>query len=212
MTATHQPLPPTTAMPTPITLQRAKEADLPWINAQYATVPFRPSTVAHTMLIAYNSNTVEPVGLGRLIPLASSSASTQDDDESLTVSAFVVSTLVWELGGIYVQPAYRGQGLAGRIVQGLLDLAAARDDGLETPPPTPTTITTIWCLPFAHLLPFYTSFGFEAVSRCSPQVPATIRTTLGDCCTAFPDRGVGLLRMELAQQEEQSLDERTDVK
>jgi GNAT superfamily N-acetyltransferase len=197
-------------MPTPITLQRAKEADLPWINAQYATVPFRPTTVADKVLIAYNSNTDEQVGLGRLIPLASSSASTQDDDESLTASAFVVSTLVWELGGIYVQPAYRGQGLARRIVQGLLDLAAARDDGLETP--TPTTITTIWCLPFAHLLPFYTSFGFEAVSRCSPQVPATIRTTLGDCCTAFPDRGVGLLRMELAQQKEQPLDERTYVK
>jgi GNAT superfamily N-acetyltransferase len=166
-----------------LTLQRAQTADLPWVNQQYASVPFRPSTAQHRVLIARYDGV--PAGLGRLIPLPSQQGDGGNDKKETTATA-------WELGGIYVQPAYRGKGVARDIVQGLL--ALARD---ELGTDATTTTMTIWCLPFGHLLPFYTSCGLQAVSRCSPDIPDCIRATLGDCCATFPDRNVGLLKMDL---------------
>lgn len=50
-----------------------------------------------------------------------------------------------ELGGMYVHPHHRGKGIARQILQSLVDLL--KDE-------------TCYCIPFAHLIPFYEQYGF----------------------------------------------------
>jgi GNAT superfamily N-acetyltransferase len=67
---------------------------------------------------------------------------------------------VLEVGGIWTDEAARNRGVARAMVAALL--AAA--------PPGP-----LWCIPFAHLAPFYESFGFAAAR---PPWPASIAAKL----------------------------------
>lgn len=52
-----------------------------------------------------------------------------------------------EMGGIYVLPLFRSLGVAEKIVSQLCEK-------------NPFETSTIWCLPFDHLLNFYSKFGF----------------------------------------------------
>ena len=56
---------------------------------------------------------------------------------------------VVELGGIWTDEALRRGGVARAMVTALLDHAARRAGAAP-----------LWCIPFAHLTPFYRSFGF----------------------------------------------------
>ena len=93
-----------------------------------------------------------------------------------------IDDVSWELGGIYVQDEFRGKGIARRIVQRLCDIGKEAN-------------TTLWCIPFAHLVPFYTSFGFEAFPKCSKDIPCKIQCKIGNCNSTFPDKNVALLKM-----------------
>jgi catechol 2,3-dioxygenase-like lactoylglutathione lyase family enzyme len=150
-----------------ITLKLAEEKDLAWVNEEYASTQFQPSNMDHKVLIA-NCNGV-PAGLGRLIQLQDESASG-----------------CWELGGIFVKAEFRGKEIARKIVQRLLEIGKEVDN-----------VTTIWCIPFGHLVPFYTTFGLEKVSKCSKVVPSQIKAKLGDCCSTFPENDVQLLKLDL---------------
>jgi GNAT superfamily N-acetyltransferase len=70
---------------------------------------------------------------------------------------------VLELGGIWTDEAARNRGVARAMVTELIEQA----------PQVP-----LWCIPFAHLAPFYEDFGFE-VAR--PPWPDPIAAKVSDC-------------------------------
>ncbi len=75
-----------------------------------------------------------------------------------------------ELGGIYVFPKFRGLGIAKQIVSHLIQLCRPE--------------TTVWCLPFQNLLPFYQEFGFECRDE-STRDPPEINQKLQWCNDSF---------------------------
>lgn len=78
-----------------------------------------------------------------------------DNDNAGMGRLVVIDDQHIELGGIYVLPKYRGLGIAKTIVQSL-----CRDNPFDKS-------FTIWCLPFEHLVPFYSIFGFSTL----PNIP-----------------------------------------
>jgi GNAT superfamily N-acetyltransferase len=71
---------------------------------------------------------------------------------------------VLELGGIWTAEASRGRGIARAVVDALLAQWPRRE--------------RLWCIPFAHLAPFYLSCGFAPAP--APWPPA-IADKVGDC-------------------------------
>ena len=116
-------------------LREATEADRPAINAIYATLGFMPWNPGQDrLLVAMVADQL--VGCGRI----------HRHDDAV------------ELGGMYVHPNFRGQGIARSLLKALVDL-------LET--------GSCYCIPFDHLIPFYEQFGF---TPCSEEAsPATIQ-------------------------------------
>jgi GNAT superfamily N-acetyltransferase len=80
---------------------------------------------------------------------------------------------VVELGGIWTTDAARGRGVARAMVTALLARFAARDE------PGP-----LWCIPFAHLAPFYQSFGFAPAAL--PWPPAVEHKMADIAAQALP--------------------------
>jgi len=115
-------------------LREATESDRPEINAIYATLGFMPWDPGQDqLLVAVSGNRI--VGCGRLHRYPDAV----------------------ELGGMYVHPNYRGQGIARRILKSLVDLLGD---------------ATCYCMPFDHLVHFYEQFGF---ARCDEgSLPAII--------------------------------------
>lgn len=72
----------------------------------------------------------------------------------------------FELGGMYVFDAFRGCGIAGDIVEFLLRYAGPQ--------------STVYCIPFQHLVPFYERYGFRLCSDFT-QVPDEILRKLNWC-------------------------------
>lgn len=104
------------------------ESEIEWVNEQYRKVDFMPSNLNRDRIaIAVYGH--ERVGLGRLC---------------------YIRPLTIELGGMYVEPSYRGMGVAKRIIKFLLEY---RDPE-----------ATVYCLAFAHLRNFYQDEGFQEVS------------------------------------------------
>lgn len=132
-----------------IALRRATADDLPWINARYDELAFRRSTgEGEVLLVAVAGGA--PVGVGRLVEC--------DDDAR-------------ELGGMFVDPAWRGCGIARALVEALL----AASDG-----------RTVYCLPFAHLEALYRAAGFEKVPS-GIQPPADIASKWTWCATQYAE-------------------------
>lgn len=71
-----------------------------------------------------------------------------------------------ELGGIYTFPNFRGLGVAKIIVESLCVKNPYRG-------------STIWCLPFANLLKFYSGFGFR--DHQNGAIPKEIETKFDWC-------------------------------
>lgn len=104
-------------------LREATESDRPEINAIYAMLGFMPWDPEHDhVLVAVADDRI--VGCGRLQRFGD----------------------VVELGGMYVHPNYRGQGIARAILSALVNLLGGE---------------TCYCIPFDHLSHFYAQFGFE---------------------------------------------------
>jgi predicted GNAT family N-acyltransferase len=77
-----------------------------------------------------------------------------------------IEDAVAELGGIYVESALRQQGVANKIVAYLLANS--------------TSYKIVYCLPFAHLAPFYQRFGFKPVTT-SAIVPQEVSAKVDWC-------------------------------
>ena len=106
-------------------LREATEGDRPEINAIYATLGFMPWDPGQDqLLVAVSGNRI--VGCGRLHRYPDAV----------------------ELGGMYVHPNCRGQGIARRVLKSLVEM-------LGNEP--------CYCMPFDHLVHFYEQFGF---ARC----------------------------------------------
>jgi len=75
-----------------------------------------------------------------------------------------------ELGGMYVDSAHRQQGVANKIVAYL----SANS----------TSYKIVYCLPFAHLAPFYQRFGFKLVST-SATVPQEVSAKVDWCSHTY---------------------------
>src|SRR5688500_15911356 len=101
--------------------------DLPWINGCYERVSFLPTKLERDTLVIAELDG-RRVGIGRLVNLSDGSA---------------------ELGGMYVDDDVRGRGVAGKIVERLIELAGTRQ---------------LYCIPFAHLSAFYERYGFVLAS------------------------------------------------
>ncbi|MEM6378472.1 MAG: GNAT family N-acetyltransferase [Bacteroidota bacterium] len=136
----------------PLQFHQATIQDQDWVNKHYQQVNFRPSDLSQDYVgIASWMN--EPAGLGRLQPI---------DNHS------------WELGGMYVFEAFRKKGIAGRMVQHLLQQAPQG--------------TTIYCLPFELLAVFYKRYGFEELPAEEwSKVPEYIREKINWCNRTYPD-------------------------
>jgi N-acetylglutamate synthase-like GNAT family acetyltransferase len=110
-----------------ITVRRAEETELKWVNEKYDEVDFVHSNFANE-LIAIAEVDGKKAGVGRLISV--------DEHNG-------------ELSGMYVFDEFRGLGVSKHIISFLLENKGQ--------------LTTIFCLPFAHLENLYKAFGFE---RC----------------------------------------------
>lgn len=138
------------------------EEEIDWVNEQYEKLDFKPSSLV-TDRIAVAIFGGERVGLGRLCRIEDS---------------------FFELGGMHVQPIFRGYGIARKIVKFLL---SHRDPK-----------ATVYCLPFAHLRDFYESEGFEEVSEeVLSKVPRDILKKHHWCNENYP---YGVLLLEFRSQ------------
>ena len=130
-------------------IRQAQTHELDWVNARYAEIGFAPSQANEVILIAEVEG--QPAGLGRLVPLSETSS---------------------ELGGIFVFPELRGQGLATRIVAELVDHAQSYE--------------TVYCIPFRHLTPFYKSFGFRDLPA-TDATPEAVALKRAWCSETYPE-------------------------
>ncbi len=77
-----------------------------------------------------------------------------------------------ELGGMYVFELFRGKGIAGEIIEFLLSYVDSQ--------------TTVYCIPFQHLVPFYERYGFRLCSDYT-NVPEEILKKFHWCKGKYAD-------------------------
>ena len=136
-------------------LRTATPADAGWIQEQYEKVHFIPSDLARDVVVVAEVDGVR-VGMGRLVPAGDGAC---------------------ELGGMYVDDAYRGRGIARAIVDELIVRAASKD---------------VYCVPFADLEALYAAAGFRRIDAAN--VPEKIREKL-DWCAREIGRPVILMKL-----------------
>lgn len=118
-------------------IRRADRSEIKWINDCYDEVEFMHSCYDKEV-IAIAEVHCQKAGLGRLVTVV-------EDN--------------FELGGIYVFEAFRGQGIARKIVEFLLAHTHASKK--------------TYCIPFEHLVGFYEQCGFELCANLE-QVPKEV--------------------------------------
>lgn len=90
-----------------------------------------------------------------------------------------------ELGGMYVFENFRGQGIARRIVEFLLKSSNVHQN--------------IYCIPFEHLVPFYSEFGFVTCTHLE-HVPQAISTKYSWCRSKYSNpTSLLVLRRDLSR-------------
>ena len=143
-----------------ISVRVMKSDELDWVNQQYQSINFMPTDLADRQFIAEIESQRESqrVGLGRLT---------------------YISDEIWELGGIYVLPDWRGKSVAREIVKYLL--GQANDIHL-------------YCLAFPHLVEFYQKMGFVRCSDWS-KIPQKLTQKRQWCQQTYPE-GAILLEMD----------------
>lgn len=126
----------------------AEKSEIDWINKCYDEVGFVHSIFENEIIVVAEYNN-QKAGIGRLVKVDSSSL---------------------ELGGIYTLDAFRGKGIARKVIEFLLRQAG--------------TSKNIYCIPFEHLANFYQEFGFKP---CSPNVaiPKELQKKYEWCKTTY---------------------------
>ena len=143
-------------------LRAATPGDARWIAEQYELAGFLPSDLEQdTVVIAEIDG--RPAGLGRLVPAGQG---------------------VFELGGMWVPDAFRGQGVARAIVGELIRRAAG---------------AAVYCVPFASLEGLYASAGFQRVPR--EGAPPKVQEKL-EWCDREVQREVILMRLSVTDHSE----------
>lgn len=138
-----------------IRIRPLERGEYPWADAVYREVHFLPLASHHQAFVADIGG--EAAGIGRLVDL-------EDDNAQ-------------ELSGIVTLPAFRGLGVADRMVSHLV--------GTSRRP-------VLYCIPLPRLEGFYQRFGLEACARSS-DLPCAVRTKLNMCDVTHAAR-VSLLR------------------
>ncbi|KZN61302.1 GNAT family N-acetyltransferase [Pseudoalteromonas luteoviolacea] len=110
-----------------VTIRIAKQEEIHWVNEQYQRIGFKLSNPEQD-LIAIAVIDGQKVGVGRVQTISDKDA---------------------ELGGMYVNPDFRGAGIAAKLVSFLVESASH--------------FQCVYCLPFSHLAEFYEKFGFAHV-------------------------------------------------
>lgn len=131
-----------------ITLRSALPTELAWINERYRDIDFLASGASDVIAVAEADGKV--AGLGRIVP---------------------ITARVGELGGMVVFDAFRGAGVAKKIIG---FLAETRDFDL------------LYCLPFSKLEALYASFGFRRVTDVAG-VPAKALEKYNWCAEVYPE-------------------------
>lgn len=126
-----------------ITIRPLAENDRAWADALYREVRFLPLAAHHRAWVAEVDG--ERAGIGRLVEMAEDGAA--------------------ELSGIVTLPAFRGRGVAERMVEHLL---------CENRQPV------LYCIPLPELEGFYQRFGLEEFPRTA-ELPCALRTKLNMC-------------------------------
>lgn len=124
---------------TGLEIRALRDDERAWANARYAEIQFAASPPDASALVAELAGA--RVGLGRLVRYVDG----EPIHDPQAPGAIV------ELGGIWTDEAVRGRGVARAIVTAL----NARYDASGA-------VAPLWCIPFAHLVPFYASCGFAA--------------------------------------------------
>jgi len=138
-------------------LRTATPDDAGWIREQYEKVHFILSDLSRDTVVVAEVDGVR-AGMGRLVPAG--------DDAC-------------ELGGMYVDDAHRGRGIAHEIVSELIKRAGSKE---------------VYCVPFADLETLYAEAGFRRVEPVS--VPEQIQEKL-DWCARNIDRAVILMKLSV---------------
>lgn len=136
-------------------LRTATPDDAGWIQEQYEKVHFIPSDLARdTVVIAEVDG--RRAGIGRLVPAGDGAC---------------------ELGGMFVDDAFRGRGIARAIIDELIRRAGSLD---------------VYCVPFADLEALYAAAGFRRIEPVG--IPEGILRKL-EWCAREIDREVVVMRL-----------------
>ena len=112
-----------------VTLRQALSEEMNWINDRYDEVNFKRSHYDQEVIAIAEVNG-ERAELGRLVTM---------DDRTL------------KLGGMYVLGNYRGHGIAGKIIEFLLQRVRSGQQ--------------VFCIPFISMQSLYYRYGFVPVSK-----------------------------------------------
>ena len=140
---------------TEIRIRRSRPDELDWVNGCYSAIGFALSDAVHDVILIAEVDG-QRAGMGRLV----------------TIEANVM-----ELGGIYVLEPFRRFGVAGDLVEHLIELAGK---------------ARLYCIPFTHLAPFYESSGFSPVTKRDPAPPKSVIEKVKWCNDHYTG-GVALL-------------------
>ena len=136
-------------------LRTATPEDAGWIQEQYEKVHFIPSDLERDTVIVAEVDG-QCAGIGRLVPAGENA---------------------YELGGMFVDDAYRGRGVAHAIVNELIQRAGSKE---------------VFCVPFADLETLYAESGFRRIEPVG--IPGKIQEKL-DWCAREIARPVILMKL-----------------
>jgi N-acetylglutamate synthase-like GNAT family acetyltransferase len=137
-------------------LRTATPDDAGWVEEQYEKAGFIPSDLTKDTVVVAELDG-NRAGLGRLVPAGDNA---------------------YELGGMYVDDAYRGRGIAKRIVEELIRRAGGKD---------------VYCVPFANLETMYAQSGFRRIEPAG--IPEKVQEKLDWCAREIPGRAVILMKL-----------------
>ncbi|MGN6109113.1 MAG: GNAT family N-acetyltransferase [Kofleriaceae bacterium] len=150
------------------TIRTLRDDEREWANARYREIRFSESGRDCLGFVAELAEPARDAAIDRAIYAAIDPAIDPAIDARLDPRVGLGRLVelepgVFELGGIWTSDRARNRGIARAMVTTLLAHAPR---------------VRLWCVPFAHLVPFYEQFGFRAAPR---PWPARVEAKVADC-------------------------------